>query len=87
MTQHIKPEIYLQVEDEATIEVTYSKAQAILQASWNRPFDRKDMEIYGHTGYVFVPNANLLRVRLASQNMETELAPPVLTSPNADPAS
>lgn len=87
MTQHIKPDVYPKVEDEATIVVTYPKAQAILQASWNWPFDRKDMEIYGRTGYVLVPNANLLRVRLPNQNKETEITPPALTGPDADPIS
>ena len=43
VTQQIKPEIYPRVDDEATIILTYPKAQAILQASWNWPFDRKDM--------------------------------------------
>ncbi len=87
MTQHIKPDVYPQVEDEATIVITYPKAQAILQASWNWPFDRKDMEIYGRTGYVLVPQANQLRVRLANTNKETEITPPALASPNADPIS
>lgn len=87
MTQHIKPDVYPKVEDEATIVITYPKAQAILQASWNWPFDRKDMEIYGRTGYVFVPNANLLRVRLPNQSQETEITPPAIRSPEADPIS
>ena len=87
MTQHIKPDVYPKVEDEATIVVAYPKAQAILQASWNWPFDRKDMEIYGRTGYVFVPHANLVRARLANQNKETEITPPALTGPDADPIS
>src|SRR5580658_817377 len=51
VTQQIKPEIYSRVDDEATIVLTYPKAQAILQASWNWPFGRKDMEVYGETGY------------------------------------
>ena len=50
VTQQIKPEIYPKVDDEATIILTYPKAQAILQASWNWPFGRKDMEVYGATG-------------------------------------
>ena len=50
VTQQIKPEIYSRVDDEATIILTYPKAQAIVQASWNWPFDRKDMEVYGQTG-------------------------------------
>src|SRR5579864_1334933 len=52
VTQQLKPEIYSHVDDEATIVLTYPKAQAIIQASWNWPFDRKDMEVYGQTGYV-----------------------------------
>jgi len=87
MTQHIKPEVYPKVEDEATIVVTYPKAQAILQASWNWPFDRKDMEIYGRTGYVLVPNAKSLRVRLANQNKESDITPSTIPAPEADPIS
>src|SRR3954451_4606640 len=39
--QRIKPEIYPRVDDEATFVLTSPGAQAILQASWNWPFDRK----------------------------------------------
>ena len=46
VTQTFKPDIYQRVDDEATIVLAYPKAQAILQASWNWPFDRKDMEVY-----------------------------------------
>jgi predicted dehydrogenase len=87
VTQHIKPEVYPKVEDEATIVVTYPKAQAILQASWNWPFDRKDMEIYGQSGYVLVPKSDKLRVRRANNNAETETTPEPLTGPQADPLS
>jgi len=86
VTQHIKPEVYPKVEDEATIVITYPKAQAILQASWNWPFDRKDMEIYGQTGYVLVPRRDLLRVR-KSGGVETETTPPALAGAQADPLS
>jgi len=30
--------------------LTYPKAQGIIQASWNWPYDRKDIEIYGTSG-------------------------------------
>ena len=46
LTQQFKPEIYAKVDDEATILVEYPKAQGIIQASWNWPFDRKDFEVY-----------------------------------------
>jgi len=50
ITQQIKPDIYTKVDDEATIIVTYPKTQGIIQASWNWPQNRKDIEIYGQTG-------------------------------------
>jgi len=63
VTKQIKPEIYPRVDDEATIVLTYPKAQAIVQASWNWPFSRKDMEVYGQTGYVITVKNDLIRVR------------------------
>lgn len=86
VTQQIKPEIYPKVDDEATIVVTYPKAQGIIQASWNWPYNRKDMEIYGQTGYVLVPKNNLLRM-LKGNQPETETTVPPLTGPEADPIS
>lgn len=50
VTSHLKPKMYPKVDDEATIILTYPKTQAIIQASWNWPFDRKDMEVYGTKG-------------------------------------
>jgi predicted dehydrogenase len=70
VTQRIKPDIYTQVDDEATIVLTYPKAQAILQASWNWPFSRKDMEVYGKTGYAITVERDAVRVRLAGQREE-----------------
>jgi predicted dehydrogenase len=67
VTQQIKPEIYPRVDDEATIVLTYPKAQAILQASWNWPFDRKDMEVYGQTGYVITVKRDQMDVRRAGE--------------------
>ena len=64
VTQQIKPDIYPRVDDEATIILTYPKAVAILQPSWNWPFDRKDMEVYGQTGYVITVRHDDVRVRL-----------------------
>jgi predicted dehydrogenase len=63
VTQQFKPDIYPKVDDEATIIVAYPKAQCIIQASWNWPFGRKDMEVYGVTGYAFAANNNTMRVR------------------------
>jgi glucose-fructose oxidoreductase len=64
VAQQIKPEIYPHVDDEATIVLTYPKAVAIIQASWNWPFDRKDMEVYGQHGQVFTVKRDHVRVRI-----------------------
>jgi predicted dehydrogenase len=85
VTQHIKPEVYPKVEDEATIVLTYPKAQAILQASWNWPYNRKDMEIYCQNGYVLVPHSDSLRVLKGNQvAKETTTTIPPLTGAEAD---
>ena len=46
ITQQFKPDIYPLVDDEATILLEYANMQGVIQASWNWPFNRKDMEIY-----------------------------------------
>jgi predicted dehydrogenase len=86
VTQRIKPDVYPRVDDEATIVLTYPKAQAILQASWNWPFDRKDMEVYGQTGYVFTAGHDDVRVRREGREEERVAAKP-LSAPYDDPIS
>jgi predicted dehydrogenase len=85
VTQRIKPDVYPNVDDEATIIVTYPRAQGIIQASWNWPFDRKDMEVYGQTGSLFTVRNNGIRVRLEGQAAEEQSTAPPLTPPFDDP--
>ncbi|MDB5014307.1 MAG: Gfo/Idh/MocA family oxidoreductase [Daejeonella sp.] len=73
VTQNFKPEIYSKVDDEATIIVSYPTAQCIIQASWNWPFGRKDMEVYGETGYVITKDANDMRIRNTKMDVEKNL--------------
>jgi glucose-fructose oxidoreductase len=84
VTQQIKPEIYPKVDDEATIVLTYPKAQAIVQASWNWPFDRKDMEVYGSTGYVITVKRDDVRVRRPGEKEEQTTAAPKVLPPYDD---
>ena len=76
---HVKPDMYPQVEDDATILLAYPKAQGIIQASWNWPYSRKDLEVYGQTGSVVALDRDHLRVRLSEKEPakeETALPPP-----------
>lgn len=75
VTQQIKPEIYPRVDDEATIILTYPRTQAIVQASWNWPFDRKDMEVYGQTGYVITVKRDDIRLRRPGKDSPEEQLP------------
>lgn len=84
VTQRIKPDIYPRVDDEATIVLTYPHAQAILQASWNWPFSRKDMEVYGKTGYAITVERDALRVRLPGEQKEKMLDAKPLNSEESD---
>lgn len=69
--QTLKLGIYHNVDDEATIILTYPGAQGIIQGSWNWPLGRKDMEIYGSHGYVVAVDALNLRQRLRGEAAET----------------
>jgi predicted dehydrogenase len=81
ITQHIKPDVYPRVDDEATIILTYPRAQAIIQASWNWPFDRKDMEVYGQTGYAITVRRDDIRIRRKGAE-EEQLSAPAISAPN-----
>lgn len=87
VTLHIKPQIYPNVDDDSTIVLTYPHAQAIIQGSWNWPFDRKDMEVYGAKGYIDTlyqegaPGIKL-RIRLPGQRTEHTEDAPALTPPH-----
>jgi predicted dehydrogenase len=67
VTQQFQPTVYPRVDDEATILVEYPKAQGIIQASWNWPFNRKDLEVYGDHGLAIATGGNGLRVALPKE--------------------
>lgn len=85
LTQQIKPDIYPNVDDEATILLEYQKTQGIIQASWNWPFSRKDMEVYGTTGYVISENKNMLKLRVADSEQEQSIKLKDRKKPFTDP--
>ena len=87
VTQQIKPDKYPNVDDEATIILTYPSAQAIIQASWNWNYNRKDIEIYSKNGFVHChsstdieimrPNADQA-VRQSAAELQPTLADPYI---------
>lgn len=67
ITQQFQPAVYPRVDDEATILVEYPNAQGIIQASWNWPSNRKDLEVYGQRGFTIATGGNGLRVALPNE--------------------
>jgi predicted dehydrogenase len=67
VTQQLQPDVYPRVDDEATILVEYPRAQGIIQASWNWPFNRKDLEVYGVHGQAIATGGSGLRVSLPKE--------------------
>jgi predicted dehydrogenase len=83
-TQQIKPDLYPKVEDEATIVITYPKTQGIIQASWNWPYNRKDMEVYTTSAY-FIADRNGVKVKPSPDEPENFVAIPARPKPYNDP--
>jgi len=84
VTQQFKPHIYPLVDDEAIIVVTYPQSQGIIQASWNWPFGRKDIEVYGEKGYVLADRQGS-KVKSAHNKPEETIAAPSLEKNQSDP--
>jgi len=58
----------------------YDKAQAIIQASWNWPFNRKDMDVYGVDGYAKALNHS--DALITTDSSEEKLETPSLRHPH-----
>jgi glucose-fructose oxidoreductase len=84
VTNHDKPQIYPHVDDDATIILQYPHAQAVIQASWNWPFSRKDMEVYGATGYAITVGSDQLRLRLQHDREEQLATAPRIDGPESN---
>ena len=83
VTQHFQPDVYPNVEDEATIIVTYANAQGIIQASWNWPYNRKDLEVYAQLGFVVADKQSLVIQKGDEAKVNFPLAP--ISKPSHDP--
>ena len=75
LAQTIKPQIYAHVDDEATVLLEYPKAQGIIQASWNWPFNRKDFEVYGERGYAIATGGDSARAAARRRRRKSRTLP------------
>ncbi|WDE95785.1 Gfo/Idh/MocA family oxidoreductase [Lentisphaera profundi] len=78
LTQQFKPELYPKVDDDATLILTYPKAQVIIQASWHWSLNRKDIEIYGSKGHIICKNSkDMIIMKYGQGDARSQVAPPL----------
>jgi len=87
VTHQNKPHIYKNVDDEASIILQYPTAQCVIQASWNWTFARKDMAVYGDTGYAIAVDATHVKERLDKKSPEKSIVLEARPAPHTDPFS
>ena len=87
VVNHDKPQLYPRVDDDATIVLAYPHAQAVIQASWNWPFGRKDMEVYGASGYVITVGTDEVRLRHEHDSSEQKVSASALPTNQKDSLS
>ena len=80
-----KPGVYPKVDDDATIVLSYPDMEGVIHASWNWPFNRKDMHVYGTTGYLLIDNGETIRYRLDEKSKEEVKKIGTNTIPFTDP--
>lgn len=77
VTQKLKKDpVYARVDDEANLVLTYPDATAIVQASWNWPDSRKDIQVFGETGLLAAPDGDTLLVRRRGEKRDQSLDTP-----------
>ncbi len=84
VTHTNKPQVYPNVDDEASIVVQYSDKQVVVQASWNWPYNRKEMKLYGQSGYVFCKDAENMTLFKTNEKKVTERIAPSLNAERND---
>src|SRR5690606_8552815 len=64
--------------------LSYPNLEVVINASWNWPFNRKDMHIYGNTGYIFCDDAQNIRYKLDEKTPEIAEKVPLQEAPFKD---
>lgn len=80
-----KPDVYPNVDDDATILLSYPGMEGVIHASWNWPFNRKDMHVYGNKGYIYIDDAETIRYRLDERAKEDVKKIALSEAPFSDP--
>jgi predicted dehydrogenase len=85
VTKQLQRDVYPKVDDEADVMLSYRNAIAILEGSWNWPFDIKNMDVYGRTGYAKTIRGDQIEVRRQGEKEGSISKAAPIAAPNDDP--
>jgi predicted dehydrogenase len=57
--QHLRPERFPKVEDNATLVLNYKKFSGVFEGSWDLPRSMQDLEIFGNKGSAYMTNGKV----------------------------
>jgi predicted dehydrogenase len=72
--QHLRPDRFPKVEDNATILLHYKNAEGIFEGSWDLPRSFQDLEVFGREGIVYMENRKV-ELRKGRQTSEVPIEP------------
>ena len=67
VTQQLKPDLYPNCDDDATIVLTYPTATAVIQASWAWTHDNKEMDVHATKMSIHAQKWDAMQTRLSDQ--------------------
>lgn len=67
VTQQLKPDLYPNCDDDATIVLTYPTATAVIQASWAWTHDNKEMDVHATKMSIHAQKWDAMQTRLPDQ--------------------
>ena len=85
VTRQMKPDKYPKVDDDATIILSYPNTQVVIQASWNWSHNRKEMTVYGKSGFIHCKNGTEMIVLENEDDGEVEIKAKNLPMGKHDP--
>jgi predicted dehydrogenase len=71
---HLRPEEFPKVEDNAVIVLSYKNGVGLFEASWDLPRSFQDLEVFGRTGSLFMVNGKV-ELRKGRETTEVKLDP------------
>lgn len=85
IAQTLKPDVYPKVDDDAVIVISYPTMNVVVQGSWNWAIARKDMEVYGATGYAHALDPITVQYQTVDDDEATTLGLDPRPNPHDDP--